>query len=85
MVDYAAMSCFNGGFASLVKLALNSALIHQGVATSTMISTVFDGISRHTAEGYSFQQRAADAGFRRAVRERDAQPYGDAGPSTNKG
>jgi len=50
-----------------------------------MISTVFDGVSRHTREGYSFQQRAADAGFRQAVHERDAAPYDDHGPSTNKG
>ncbi len=69
----------------MVKLALNSALISQGIANSTMVSTVFDGISRHTTEGYAFQQRAAEVGFRQAVRERDAEPYGDAGPSTNKG
>lgn len=69
----------------MVKLALNSALMQQGVATSGMVSTVFDGISRHTAEGYAFQQRAADVGFRQAVRERDAEPFGDAGPSTYKG
>jgi enoyl-CoA hydratase len=37
---------------------------------------VFDGISRHTREGYAFQQRAAEVGFREAVRERD-DPYGD--------
>jgi len=69
----------------MVKLALNSALLSQGVSTSTLVSTVFDGISRHTTEGYGFQQRAADVGFRQAVRERDAEPYGDAGPSTHKG
>ncbi len=69
----------------MVKLALNSALLAQGVQNSQMISTVFDGISRHTREGYSFQQRAAEAGFRQAVRERDAAPYDDSGPSTNKG
>jgi enoyl-CoA hydratase len=69
----------------MVKLALNSALLAQGVQNSQMISTVFDGISRHTREGYSFQQRAAEVGFRQAVRERDAAPYDDAGPSTNKG
>lgn len=69
----------------MVKLALNSALLQQGVATSGMVSTVFDGISRHTAEGYAFQQRAADVGFRQAVRERDAAPFDDAGPSTHKG
>ncbi|MBY6364849.1 crotonase/enoyl-CoA hydratase family protein [Rhodococcoides corynebacterioides] len=61
----------------MVKLALNSALLASGVATSTMISTVFDGISRHTREGYAFQTRAATVGFREAVRERDAA-FGDA-------
>ena len=69
----------------MVKLALNSALLSQGVENSRMISTVFDGISRHTREGYAFQQRAAEAGFRQAVRERDGAPYDDFGPSTNKG
>jgi enoyl-CoA hydratase len=61
----------------MVKLALNSALFAQGVANSAMVSTVFDGVSRHTREGYAFQQRAATAGFREAVRERD-EPFGDA-------
>lgn len=69
----------------MVKLALNSALVAQGVQNSQMISTVLDGISRHTREGYAFQQRAADVGFRQAVRERDAAPFDDAGPSANKG
>jgi enoyl-CoA hydratase len=69
----------------MVKLALNSTLLAQGVQNSAMVSTVFDGISRHTREGYAFQQRAADVGFRQAVRERDSAPYDDAGPSTNKG
>ena len=45
---------------------------------------MFDGITRHTAEGYAFQQRAAERGFREAVRERD-EPFGDAGRSTFKG
>ncbi|AMY19695.1 MULTISPECIES: crotonase/enoyl-CoA hydratase family protein [Nocardiaceae] len=63
----------------MVKLALNSALLASGVATSTMISTVFDGISRHTREGYAFQTRAATVGFLEAVRERD-EPFGDAKP-----
>lgn len=60
----------------MAKLATTSALLAQGVATSGMISTVFDGISRHTREGYAFQLRAATAGFRQAVRERD-EPFGD--------
>lgn len=69
----------------MVKLALNSTLVAQGVQNSQMVSTVFDGISRHTREGYAFQQRAAETGFRQAVRERDAAPFDDPGPSTNKG
>ncbi|WP_336082614.1 crotonase/enoyl-CoA hydratase family protein [Nocardia sp. SSK8] len=60
----------------MAKLALNSALNAQGVANSGMISTVFDGISRHTREGYAFQLRSATAGFREAVRERD-EPFGE--------
>ncbi len=59
----------------MVKLALNSALLAQGVSTSTMVSTVFDGISRHTREGYAFAQRAMEAGFKQAVHERDAAPF----------
>ena len=61
----------------MAKLALNSALLAQGVATSGLISTVFDGIARHTPEGYAFQARAAAEGFREAVRQRD-KPFGDA-------
>src|SRR3954451_11005019 len=68
----------------MTKLALNSTLLAQGVANSAMVSTVFDGISRHTREGYAFQQRAAAVGFRQAVAERD-DPYGDRGRSTFKG
>ncbi|WP_028478496.1 crotonase/enoyl-CoA hydratase family protein [Nocardia sp. CNY236] len=60
----------------MAKLALNSALYAQGVNTSGMISTVFDGISRHTREGHEFKARAATVGFREAVRERD-EPFGD--------
>ena len=46
------------------------------MTNSAMISTVFDGISRHRREGYAFQLRSATVGFREAVRERD-EPYGD--------
>ena len=60
----------------MVKLALNSSLLASGVATSRMVSTVFDGVSRHTAEGYSFARRSADVGWRQAVAERD-EPFGD--------
>ena len=68
----------------MAKLALNSALLAQGVATSGMVSTVFDGIARHTREGYGFVATAAEAGFREAVRERD-EPFGDTGRTVFRG
>jgi enoyl-CoA hydratase len=68
----------------MMKLMLNQAALAQGLAQSQMLGTVFDGIARHTPEGYGFAQRAAEAGFRTAVRERD-DPFGDPGPSTFKG
>ncbi|HEX4107723.1 MAG TPA: crotonase/enoyl-CoA hydratase family protein [Solirubrobacteraceae bacterium] len=66
------------------KLLVNTSLHAQGLHATQVLGTVFDGIGRHTAEGYAFQQRAAEAGFRAAVRERD-EPFGDYGPSTFKG
>ncbi len=62
----------------MVKLALNSALLQQGVATSRMVSTVFDGVARHTPEGHAFVADAVAHGFRDAVRHRD-EPFGDYG------
>lgn len=56
----------------------------EGLHTTQVLGTLFDGITRHTAEGYAFQQRAAEADFREAVGERD-KPFGDRGPSTFKG
>jgi enoyl-CoA hydratase len=49
-----------------------------------MVSTVFDGIARHTREGYGFVAKAAEAGFREAVRERD-EPFGDVGRTVFRG
>ncbi len=68
----------------MMKLLVNQTLLAQGLPASQLAGTFFDGIARHTAEGYAFQQRAAEAGFKQAVRERD-DPFGDAGPSTFKG
>ncbi|OOK66830.1 enoyl-CoA hydratase domain protein [Mycobacterium kansasii] len=62
----------------MIKLALNSALLQQGVATSRMVSTVFDGIARHTPEGHAFVADAVEHGFRDAVKHRDG-PFGDYG------
>jgi enoyl-CoA hydratase len=68
----------------MMKLLVNQTLFNQGLHASQVLGTVFDGITRHTREGYAFQQRAAEAGFRQAVRERD-EPFGDAGQSTFRG
>jgi enoyl-CoA hydratase len=68
----------------MMKLLLNQSVMQQGLQTTQILGTVFDGITRHTKEGYGFQQRAAEAGFKQAVRERD-EPFGDFGMSTFKG
>jgi enoyl-CoA hydratase/carnithine racemase len=60
------------------KLLVNQAVASQGLAATQALGTFFDGIARHTAEGYEFQRRAAEAGFKQAVRERD-EPFGDPG------
>jgi enoyl-CoA hydratase len=68
----------------MMKLLVNQTLYAQGLHATQILGTVFDGITRHTREGYAFQARAAEAGFRKAVRDRD-EPFGDAGRSTFKG
>ncbi|HEX3509678.1 MAG TPA: crotonase/enoyl-CoA hydratase family protein [Solirubrobacteraceae bacterium] len=68
----------------MMKLLVNQTLYAQGLHATQVLGTLFDGITRHTAEGYAFQARAAEAGFREAVRERD-EPFGDTGRSTFKG
>ncbi|MGI9015625.1 MAG: crotonase/enoyl-CoA hydratase family protein [Euzebya sp.] len=69
---------------AMMKILVNQQVYGQGLHATQVLGTVFDGITRHTREGYAFQQRAADAGFKQAVAERD-QPFGDVGPSTFKG
>lgn len=65
----------------MMKLLVNQQVHSQGLYATQLLGTVFDGIARHTPEGYAFQRRAAEAGFREAVRERD-EPFGDVGRST---
>ena len=56
------------------KLLVNQALWSQGLHATQTLGTFFDGVARHTPEGYAFQRRAAEAGFKEAVRERD-EPF----------
>ncbi len=60
------------------KLLVNQALYAQGLQATQSLGVFFDGIARHTPEGFAFQRRAAEAGFKEAVRERD-DPFGDFG------
>jgi len=62
----------------MMKLLVNQTVHAQGLAATQILGTLFDGISRHTPEGYAFQQRAMTAGFKQAVRDRD-EPFGDYG------
>ena len=68
----------------MMKLLINQTVMAQGLHTTQILGTVFDGIARHTKEGYAFQQRAAESGYKDAVRDRD-EPFGDFGLSTFKG
>jgi enoyl-CoA hydratase len=58
----------------MMKLLINQTLLGQGLNTTQLLGTLFDGIARHTREGYAFQQRAAEVGFKQAVKERD-EPF----------
>jgi enoyl-CoA hydratase len=68
----------------MMKRLVNDAVMAQGLYTAQTLGTLYDGAARHTKEGYAFQQRAAEAGFKQAVLERDT-PFGDCGNSTYKG
>ena len=68
----------------MMKLLLHQTDATSGLFASQTLGTIFDGVARHTREGYAFQLRAMEAGFKEAVRERD-EPFGDLGPSTFKG
>src|ERR1700754_2210271 len=62
----------------MMKLLVNQTVHAQGLTQTQVLGTFFDGIARHTEEGHAFVRRAAEGGFREAVRERD-EPFGDRG------
>lgn len=68
----------------MMKLLINQSLHAQGLHTTQLLGTVFDGIARHTPEGHAFALRAMQDGFKAAVKDRD-EPFGDHGRSTFKG
>jgi enoyl-CoA hydratase len=62
----------------MMKMLVNQSLYAQGLHQTQLLGTFFDGIARHTEEGHGFVRRAAESGFKEAVRERD-EPFGDFG------
>jgi enoyl-CoA hydratase len=60
------------------KLLINQAFYAQGLQATQELGVFFDGIARHTPEGFDWQRLAAEKGFKEAVRERD-NPFGDFG------
>jgi enoyl-CoA hydratase len=62
----------------MLKLLCNQTAEHMGLGTTRLLGSLFDGMARHTPEGADFVKRAADVGFRQAVRDRD-RPFGDYG------
>jgi enoyl-CoA hydratase len=62
----------------MMKMLVNQSLYAQGLYQTQLLGTFFDGVARHTEEGHGFVRRAAEGGFKEAVRERD-EPFGDHG------
>ena len=54
------------------KLMINQAYDNMGLHGTQILATLFDGITRHSAEGRWFQSFAATHGFAEAVRWRDS-------------
>ncbi len=66
------------------KLMANQPVLAGGLSASQLAGTFFDGVARHTKEGYAFRAKAIAEGFKAAVKARD-EPFGDLGASTFKG
>ena len=65
------------------QLALNKMLINQayeaiGLRTTQLLSTLFDGMTRHTEEALRWVEDFERLGFRETISRRDA-PFGDYG------
>jgi enoyl-CoA hydratase len=65
-----------------MKLVVNQAYEHMGLAATQTLGPILDGLMRNTPEALGFIDRAARSGVGSAIQERD-QPFGDysaAGP-----
>ncbi|MGH9023940.1 MAG: crotonase/enoyl-CoA hydratase family protein [Acidimicrobiia bacterium] len=63
---------------ALNKLLINQAYENMGLRTTQLLGTLFDGMTRHTEEGYRWVEGFAERGFRKVISERD-KPFGDYG------
>jgi enoyl-CoA hydratase len=54
------------------KLMINQAYDNMGLASTQMMATLFDGITRHSPEGVWFKDYAEKHGFHAAVKWRDS-------------
>ena len=63
---------------AMMKRVVNASYANQGMETTQLLATLFDGMARHTPEGVAFKPRAEQLGWRGAVAERDA-PHSDIG------
>jgi enoyl-CoA hydratase len=68
----------------MLKLLCNAPFENMGMTTTRTLGTIFDGMARNTQEGRDFVERAAEIGFREAVRERD-DPFEDYGSRRKPG
>lgn len=54
------------------KMVVNAAIENMGLATTQVLATFFDGVTRHSPEGMWFKQKAETEGFHAAIQERDS-------------
>jgi len=57
---------------AMQKLMINQALDNMGLNSTQTLATLFDGITRHSAEGRWFKEFAERHGFHAAVEWRDS-------------
>lgn len=57
---------------AMQKLVVNGAVEAMGLAAAQTLATVFDGITRHSAEGFWFKRYAEKHGWHEAVEWRDS-------------
>lgn len=57
---------------AMQKLMINQALDNMGLRSTQTLATLFDGITRHSAEGRWFKEFAEQRGFHAAVEWRDS-------------